>query len=122
MPLHATDHSWYTSNRLQEDDSVEPATLIEFVWVISRNQIKRPAGARNQEHSEAVANALRRLVSVLYLLYFLLGVDRMSHAIALGVQHELVLDHLVQKSFTLLRHLLNRHYESLKAIVSCCFT
>jgi len=104
MPLHATNHAWDTSDCLQEDDSVEPATLVEFVWVVTRDKIKRPACGYDQEMCNAVTDALSRLVRILYLLYFLLGVYRVSHAIALWVENKLVLDHLIQKTFN---HLCN---------------
>ena len=65
MPLHATDHAWNTSYSLQEDHSIEPATLIEFFWIVARHEIKAHTRKTNHVKGDAIPDASWRFVRVL---------------------------------------------------------
>lgn len=85
VALHASNHAWDTSYGLEEDDAVHPATLVQRLWVVARSKVKRGACQLDDRASDPVTDTLRLLVGVLNLFNLLLGVDRVSHAVALGV-------------------------------------
>ena len=103
VPLHATNHTWHAGNRLQEDNAIHPTALIKLLRVISRDHVKGGTSDLDHEIGEAVPDSCWGLVSVLHILYFLLGVDRVGHAVASRVQHDLVLNHLVEQALSVFR-------------------
>ena len=105
MALHAANHAWNSGDGLEKDDTVHPATFVEFLGIVACNEIEACTNTCNCSFSNTITDTLRRLVSVFDLLYGLLRVDRVRHAIALRVQHDSVLGHLVQKALACSRWL-----------------
>ena len=118
VPLHSTNHSWHSRNRLKKDNAVHPHTLIHlvhFFLIILGDRVETGTGELNQVPTELGTEALWRLVRELHSLSVLLGVDRVRHPITFRVKHNLVLNHLVQEtSSVLMSHL--QKYPSYKNI------
>ena len=108
VPLHPGNHSWHASNRLQEDYAVHPGALIhiaQVLFIVFRGYVTASAARCNHSTNELSADALRRNVRVTDFFSFLLGVDRVRHAIAFRIHNDLMLDHLVKKTFTVWLHI-----------------
>ena len=86
MTMHPTNHSWDASHCLQEDSSVHPVSLVHFLGVIPRNQVKPTSRRLDRPVGKFVFDSSRFSVCELNILDIFKLVDRMGHSVGLGVQ------------------------------------
>jgi len=95
MSTHSTNHSWYTSDSLQEYRSVHPVSFIHFLRIVPRDKVKAPASSLDSVIGDVILNRPGFLMGGLDFLHALFTVNRMRHSVGAGIQDYLMLRQLV---------------------------